>query len=199
MTLSKRSLLAAALASVLIYGTIYGKPTLSDNKNLPDQVQIGDTKYVVEMENEDPTPIMLLLRERGTSKVIGTISFDDKGDVIAYSPGKSGDARLNGNGPRSDAIPGLDNSVAVNNGNNGLISGPLVRNNREKDNRNGLLDRLDDNVPADVLNNGGSGGTIPSSGGSSGGTLPVPEPSAIVLSAAGLIIIGLLKLRQAKA
>ena len=71
MTLSKRSLLAAALASVLIGGTIYGKPTLSDNKNLPDQVQIGDTKYVVEMENEDPTPVMHAPSKERPQKVIG--------------------------------------------------------------------------------------------------------------------------------
>lgn len=199
MTL-KRSLFTAALATVLTCGTIYGQPTLSNNKNLSDRTQIGDTRYVIEMNENDPSPVMLLLRERGSSKVIGTITFNDRGNAITFQPGASGVAGLRAGGFRNDppSFNGLSRRVGGAVAVNDRISNGRGRTRVSRDRE--ILDDLDDSIPipGDALNNGGAtGGTIPSNGGSPG-TLPVPEPSAVVLSAAGLIIIGLLKLRQAK-
>lgn len=185
MSSKRMNTLLAAVVCVAFQGALFAAP--SGMEGNPETMSVGETKYVVEVGQDDPEAVMVLLRYRGVPTVIGSISFDaDNGAPPPLEPQDPvptpGNGNGNGNGSSPPSPPPPFNGGP---GNGGSPS-------NESDDP---LDDFDDQVPNDLppkedYDSSPNNGTP--------GTLPVPEPSAVLLSATGLIIIGLLKSRQQK-
>lgn len=191
MTSKRTWILLAAMAGWILQGTLTAAP--SANFGSSPGNSIGQTEYTVAVEDNQAEPVMLLMRYDGVPTLIGTITFDNNDGappqditvdpvdpVVPDDPGGGFVPDPPGDDPGGGPIDNGGGPIVDPPGNGG--SDPIG-------------DDFDDNVPDDLP---GEDTQTPSADNGSPGTLPVPEPSAILLSATGLIIIGLLKSRQHK-